>query len=77
MTAVLGVELLRPLDRLIEHLSEYDPVTQQKLLELMVVRHAMLMGPTRGKRRFVLDSFHKHTVQIMTGWDWPGKGTQR
>ena len=40
-TTKLDVDLLPKLERLTAVLDDYDPVTQQKLLELASVKHAM------------------------------------
>jgi len=63
MTVTLGEELLPFLDRLSLLLEKYDPVTQQKLIELLVVRHLMKVGQPNEK--FVLDSMNKHIKQIV------------
>lgn len=45
-------------------LSGFDPVTQQQILELTCVRHALQMGNAKDAR-VVVDSMHKHILQIM------------
>jgi len=60
----LGVELVPSLDRLSDVLDEHDPVTQQKLIEVLVARHAMHMVDPYSAQ-IVLASMFKHIKQIM------------
>jgi hypothetical protein len=62
-TIALGGELIPHLDRLTEVLDEQDPVTQQKLIEVLAVRH--LICADRKHRQFVLDSMVKHIRQLL------------
>jgi len=59
----LGAELIPSLNRLLAVLLEHDPVTQQKLLEVMVTRHLMMVGEPH--QRFVLESMVKHIKQLL------------
>jgi hypothetical protein len=64
-TTVLGDELIEPAGRLIGVLDDYDPITQQKLLELLTVRHALHCSHKYSDRKFVAESFHKHVMQTL------------
>ena len=61
-TTELDVDLLPKLARLTAFLDDYDPVTQQKLLELASARHAMSAGSMSG---VVAAGMHKHINQIL------------
>ena len=63
--ATLGTELIAPLGRVSAVLDTYDPVTQQKLIELLTVRHAMRMLE---HAEFTADSMHKHIKQLIEQW---------
>jgi hypothetical protein len=67
-TTKLDVDLLPKLERITAILDDYDPVTQQKLLELASVRYAMRAGSMSG---VVVAGMHKHINQILNQ-----KGTQ-
>ena len=62
MTVTLDETLIPMLDQVTAVLSDYDPVTQQKVLELATVRHAMR---ARAHARFVAASMHKHVMQLI------------
>ena len=62
MTEILDEDLYPMLERVLVVLSDYDAVTQQKLLELATFHHAARMGE---HAFFVADSMHKHVTQIL------------
>lgn len=62
MTVTLDETLLPMLDRVTVVLADYDAVTQQKVLALTTVRHAMR---ARDHARFVAASMHKHVMQLI------------
>ena len=64
MPTTLDVDLLPILDRVTAVLSDHDPVTQQKVLELAAARHAMRMGEV-AKAHAVAAGMHEHIVQII------------
>ena len=64
MVVVLDVDLLPMIERVVAVLDDYDPVTQQKVLEVVSVRHAMKMGSVRDAD-FVVVSMHKHITQML------------
>jgi hypothetical protein len=62
MTTTLDEALFPILEQVTAVLSDYDPVTQQKILELATVRHVMR---AREHARFVATSMHKHVTQLI------------
>lgn len=62
MTEILDERLIPPLERVIAVLSDYDLVTQQKLIELATVRHVLGAGK---HAEFVAKSVHKHVGQLL------------
>lgn len=65
MTVTLGMDLAPGLEAVAAVLDQYDPVTRQKLLEVLTVRHAMQAGGRDGRIEFVVDAMHKHVRQIL------------
>ena len=66
MTVALGEDMLEPLSRLVAALEkEGDAVMQQKLIELLLTRHALRAG-NKLDAVFVADSVNKHCKQMIT-----------
>lgn len=63
-TVFLGPELIPMIDEMVDVLSKYPPVTQMKVLEMLVVRHSIKMG--LDDPFYVADSVHKHVKQLIT-----------
>ena len=62
----LDEDLYPYLKRLIAVLDDYDPLTQQKLLELMCVRHALMTGNPVDAKAVAL-GLCKHIKQMVRG----------
>lgn len=62
MTPSLDESLIPAMNRMIAALNEYDPVTQQKLIELLAARHALKMEESAD---FVAASMNKHIWQLI------------
>jgi len=65
-TVVLDEDLYPMLERLIAVLNDYDPLTQQKLLELACVRHALMVG-NQADAKTVAFGLCKHIKQMVRG----------
>jgi hypothetical protein len=61
MTVTLGKELIPLITPIIKLLDTHDPVTQQKIIELLVWRHCERLP---GQEDFVLTSMVKHIRQF-------------
>ena len=64
MTALLDERDLERAMAVMAVLAKYDPVEQQKALEICVLKHAARMGNMRDAV-FVVDSFYKHVIQLL------------
>jgi hypothetical protein len=62
MVTLLDGKLIPPLERIGDFLDDYDPVTQQKLIELVTTRHAARAGK---EATFIANSVHKHVLQLL------------
>ena len=65
MTIVLGKTDVDRCGRIVDILSHYEPVDQQKILELCVARFIMHVSDDVSDHKFVADSFAKHVRQIL------------
>ena len=62
-TAYLDIDLMPFVDRVTAILDEYDPVTQMKIIELVMTRQSLKAGK-RGAVS-VLDAMHKHIRHVL------------